>query len=219
MQDKPGSGTISFTYEDATYQTYYQRFGDVMRANLIPLVVLHGGPGLVHDYLLPLAGLAEKYNFPVIFYDQLGNGRSSHVRHKPASFWSIDIFVEELDNLIHKLAIQDGFNLLGHSWGGVLASEYLVRKQPSGLNKLVLSNPLASQQLWNRSNMELVKKFPRRVQEGLKGGTRDTPRYWEALNEYYAAHGCIVGSGRELFMKAVWQAIGPDGDPTVSNAQ
>ncbi len=190
MQNIPDCGTISFTYEDATYQTYYKRFGDMTRANLIPLVVLHGGPGLVHDYLLPLAGLAEKHDFPVIFYDQLGNGRSSH-----------------------------GFNLLGHSWGGVLATEYLIRKQPSGLNKLVLSNPLASQQLWNQSNMELVKKFPRLVQEGLKAGTRDTPRYREALNEYYAAHGCIVDSGRELFMKAVWQAIGPDGDPTVSNAQ
>lgn len=212
------NGTVSFTYGDATYETYYKRFGD-LTSTQIPLVVLHGGPGLVHDYLLPLAGLAEKHDIPVIFYDQLGNGRSSHISQKPASFWYIDVFVEELDNLIHKLAIQDKFNLLGHSWGAVLAIEYLIRKLPSGLTRLVLSNPLASQRLWNLSNMELVKKFPQHVQEGLRARTRDTQRYWEALNEYYAVHGCVVGSGREVFMKTVGQAIGPDGDPTVSNAQ
>jgi hypothetical protein len=68
------------------------------------------------------------------------------------------------------------------------------------------------------SNMELVK-FSQHVREGLTAGTKDTRRYWEALNEYSAVHGCVVGSGREVFMKTVGQGIGPDGDPTVSNVQ
>src|SRR5258708_1423155 len=117
MQD---SGTVGFTYEGVSYQTYYKSFGHPTHTR-IPVVVLHGGLGLVCTYLLPPASLAEKHDLPVIFYDQLGNGRSSHLRHKPASFWSINLFIEELDNLIHKLAIQDGFYLLGRSWGSVLA--------------------------------------------------------------------------------------------------
>lgn len=40
--------------------------------------------------------------------------------------------------------------------------------------------------------MELVKEFPQHVREGLRANTRDTQRYWEALNEYYAIHGCVV---------------------------
>ncbi|KAF8632741.1 hypothetical protein AX15_001710 [Amanita polypyramis BW_CC] len=217
-------GTVSFDYAGETYQTYFKLYGTpTTTATRAPLVVLHGGPGLVHDYLLPLASLSANHNIPVIFYDQLGNGRSSHCRPRneppssPHPFWSIDLFVNELDNLVHKLGIQDKFDLLGHSWGGVLAAEYEVRKQPAGLRKMVLSNSLASQQLWNRSNAELAKKFSLSVREGLKVGSKDMPRFWAALEEYYAAHGCIVDSGRELFMKAIWEAIGPDGDPTVSN--
>jgi len=55
----------------------------------IPLLCLHGGPGMPHDYLEPLAGLAASR--PVIFYDQLGCGRSD--RPADDSLWTADRFV------------------------------------------------------------------------------------------------------------------------------
>src|SRR5262249_45082275 len=58
----------------------------------IPVLCLHGGPGMPHDYLEPLEDLASRR--PVIFYDQLGCGRSD--RPADDSLWTTDRFVEEL---------------------------------------------------------------------------------------------------------------------------
>src|SRR5580692_3492940 len=83
-----------------------------------PLVVLHGGPGCTHDYLLSLADLATDGR-QVIFYDQIGNGRSTHLPERGADFWTVDLFVAELDNLLDALGLKDsGYHLLGQSWGG-----------------------------------------------------------------------------------------------------
>ncbi|KAI0372054.1 alpha/beta-hydrolase [Pilatotrama ljubarskyi] len=82
------------------------------------------------------------HRIPVILYDQLGNGRFTHLRDKPAEFWTIDLFVAELESLLVQLGIQDTFSLFGHSWGGILGAEFAVRKQPPGLKHLILSNSL-----------------------------------------------------------------------------
>jgi len=55
----------------------------------IPVLCLHGGPGMPHDYLEPLADLASSR--PVIFYDQLGCGRSD--RPADDSLWTTDELV------------------------------------------------------------------------------------------------------------------------------
>ena len=57
-------------------------------------------------------------SIPVVFYDQIGNGESSHIKNKPDTFWRAELFMDELDNLLKKLEIYDNFELLGHSWGG-----------------------------------------------------------------------------------------------------
>ena len=57
-------------------------------------------------------------SIPVVFYDQIGNGESSHIKNKPDTFWRAELFMDELDNLLKKLGIYDDFELLGHSWGG-----------------------------------------------------------------------------------------------------
>jgi pimeloyl-ACP methyl ester carboxylesterase len=78
-------------------------------------------------------------------YDQIGCGRSTRLPEKlgDGSFWTIDLFLAELENLLSHLEIQDDYDLLGQSWGGCLASELAVR-QPKGLKKLILANSLAS---------------------------------------------------------------------------
>jgi len=81
-----------------------------------PVVLLHGGPGATHDYLLPLEALAEGGR-AVIFYDQLGNGRSTHLPEQKSDFWTVQLFVKELASLLCHLGIAERYHLSGQSWG------------------------------------------------------------------------------------------------------
>src|SRR4051812_41937810 len=85
-------------------------------ASGIPLVVMHGGPGSAHGYLLSLAALADER--PVLFYDQLGCGFSD--RPDDVSLWNAERFAEEFQVLRHALKLEE-FHLFGHSWGAMLA--------------------------------------------------------------------------------------------------
>jgi proline iminopeptidase len=75
------------------------------QADATPLLCLHGGPGFTHYYLEPLEALAE--HRPVIFYDQLGCGRSD--RPDDITLWTVDRFVTELAQVRAAL----GLNRLG----------------------------------------------------------------------------------------------------------
>jgi proline iminopeptidase len=86
-----------------------------------PLLVLHGGPGAPHDYLENLIALADER--PVVFYDQLGCGRSE--RPDDPSLWRVERFVAELAAVLQTLGLSR-VNLLGQSWGTMLAVEYLL---------------------------------------------------------------------------------------------
>lgn len=217
----PSEGFIPFQYHGETFQTYYKVFGDINAKtnNHAPLIVAHGGPGLTHDYLEPFADLYDDISMPVILYDQIGNGKSTHLREKPDAFWSIDLFISELTNLINHFQIQHSFSLAGHSWGGVLASEFAVRKSPKGLKKLILTDALASVELWTESTLQLMQAFPKDVQEGLLAGMTDPPRYAAALNQFFAVHGCRVLPLPEEYVYSLDQILGPNGDPTVASAK
>ena len=123
------------------YRTWYRVVGDLGSGKL-PLVTLHGGPGGTHDYLEPYSRLAAEGR-AVIFYDQLGAGRSTHLRDKGADFWTVDLFLAELDNLLRHLGIEKRYHLLGQSWGGILAMEYALKYQQN-LKALIISNMVAS---------------------------------------------------------------------------
>ncbi len=94
--NKPASNAASAEGRIAfkEWHTWYKVVGAVTSEP--PLVVLHGGPGIPHEYLDPLAGLAHDGR-AVVFYDQLGCGDSTHL-HDP-SLWTVDLFVEQLDDL------------------------------------------------------------------------------------------------------------------------
>ncbi|KAJ7902800.1 Alpha/Beta hydrolase protein [Mycena olivaceomarginata] len=161
-------------------RSQYKVISDLSNQTQSPLIGLHG-PGMAHDYLIPLGDLFATQ--PIILYDQIGNARSTHFSDppKPATFWTIDLFVDELENLVKFFGLEKrGYYLLGHSWGGILAAEFEVR-HPYGLKGIVLSDFLADMGLWGKSNMELMSKFPAHVQEGLKGGFSDLKKYREAL--------------------------------------
>src|SRR6478672_4741447 len=83
-------GTVPFR----GFRTWYQVVGELLAPDgKLPLLVVNGGPGCAHDYLEDLASLADESGRPVVFYDQLGCGRSDHP-DDPA-LWVMDTFVEE----------------------------------------------------------------------------------------------------------------------------
>ncbi|KAG1851018.1 hypothetical protein C8R48DRAFT_727003, partial [Suillus tomentosus] len=75
-----------------------------------------------HIYMISHTEIYSLYDIPVIFYDQLGIGKSTHLRDKPAECWTPELFMDELDNLLVQLGVESDFDLLGHSWGGMLAA-------------------------------------------------------------------------------------------------
>ena len=181
--------------------------------------VLLLGPGITHEYLIPVSDLQETR--PVIFYDQLGNGRSTHLPNKPKTFWTIDLFIDELVNLVNYFGISSRYDILGHSWGGMLASELVIRRQPTGLRKLVIADSLCSMESWDESNRILQKALPEEVQADLKLGFKDKVRYRKALEIHYSRHGCILNPPPEEIASAVVNPLlgdretGEGGDPTV----
>lgn len=198
------------------YQTWYRITGDLADGKK-PLIVLHGGPGCTHDYVKSFSLLATD-GWPVIHYDQLGNGNSTRLPEKGADFWTVDLFLEELDNLIDHLGIQNGYHLLGQSWGGMLGAEHAVR-QPEGLCSLVIANSPASMALWVAEADRLRQELPTDVQTTLlqheHDNTTDSEEYANAVRVFYDRHVCRVTPWPDD-VKRTFDAI--DADPTVYHA-
>lgn len=170
------------------YKTWYRVVGED-RQGKFPLLCLHGGPGVPHDYLEPLEDLATTGR-RVIFYDQLGCGNSDQP-HDP-SMWRVGLFVEELGAVRTALGL-DRVHILGQSWGGMLAMEYTLTK-PRGIASLIVSNSPASIKQWVDEADRLRSELPASVQETLRqheaAGTTHAPAYMEAMLVFYHRHVC-----------------------------
>jgi proline-specific peptidase len=206
-------GTAPFIVGEDTFSTWYNLVGELPSTKR-PVVVLHGGPGLSHDYLTPIVDLAAAGR-PVILYDQIGNGRSSHAADKPNTFWTVDLMIDELANLLDHLGIADSFDILGHSWGGILGLEFVLRRTPLGLKRFVLSNSLARMASWNASRAEQVKAFPQDVQDGWAAGWKDPQGLRAAMKVVTAVHGCRLKPQPPEYWYSLDQTIQ---DPRVSIA-
>ncbi|KAL0578387.1 hypothetical protein V5O48_003608 [Marasmius crinis-equi] len=191
------SGEAKFEVPDAgkPCKTWYTVYGDHTKSR--PLVALHGGPGASHDYLNTLSSLKRTHGIPVVLYDQVGNGKSTHLPEKAGdtSFWTVDLFLKELDNLLSHFGIQDDYDLLGHSWGGMLAACHAVRR-PAGLKHLIIASSPASMELWVLAQNELRTKLDPRVQEILtkheEAGTTKSKEYEDAVDVFYKRHLCTM---------------------------
>jgi proline-specific peptidase len=168
----------------------------------IPLLVLHGGPGYPHDYLITLEGLAGERR-RVVFYDQLDCGRSD--RPGKPELWHIAYFVEEIVGVRMALGL-DHIHLLGQSWGGMLAIEYALG-QPVGLSSLILASTSASMPFWNAEAQRLRATLPAEVQEVLRrhedAGTTDSPAYQEAVIEFNRRYDCRIYPWPDPYKRAV----------------
>jgi L-proline amide hydrolase len=174
-------------------ETWYQITEPLQkRDGALPLIVLHGGPGMAHDYLRNLTALADETGRTVIHYDQFGCGRSTHRPDAPADYWTPGLFVEEFGALVAHLGLSE-YHVLGQSWGGMLGTEIAVRR-PRGLASLAICNSPASMQLWVEGAADLRAKLPTETQEALDrheaAGTTDDPEYLEATQVFYDRHVC-----------------------------
>ncbi|WP_424217625.1 proline iminopeptidase-family hydrolase (plasmid) [Streptomyces sp. BI20] len=210
--DPSAKGTVPF----GEYRTWYRVTGDP-HAGPPPLVVVHGGPGSTHDYLLALAELASDGR-AVVHYDQLGNGGSTHLPDKGVEFWTPELFLAELDNLLVALGIADRYTLFGQSWGGPLCALHAARR-PAGLRGLVLANAPAAYPDWLREMDRLRADLPPGTQEALLRheavGTYDSDEYLAAMRVFYERHVCRLTPWPRDFLSSFMEI---HNDPTVYHA-
>lgn len=168
----------------------------------IPLLLLHGGPGFPHDYLKPLEALADQR--PVIFYDQLGCGRSD--RPDDPSLWTLERYVDEVAAVREALELET-VHLLGQSWGTMLAVAYLSRFGPAGVVSTVLSAPYISTPRWIADQRAYLAAMPLPVQEAVRiheaSGDFAAPAYLEAMTSIYQKHLCRLESWPDCLQRSM----------------
>jgi proline iminopeptidase len=162
------------------FKLFYRTFGTGSNV----LLCLHGGPGAIHDYLLPLGRLGDE-NLKVVLYDQLGCGRSQ--RPVDTSLFRADYYVEEVEGIRQALGL-GRVNLMGSSWGGMLALLYTLRYQRN-LKKLVTTGALVNTQQCVAEMNQLKTQLPNAVQETLakyeSAWAFWHPEYLKAVDVYY----------------------------------
>ena len=145
-------GATEGTVQVGEVGIYYRTVGEGE-----PFVVLHGGPGMYHDELYPFF-LDFARSHQIIFYDQRGNGRSP-LENVDASVFSVDLLVEDLEALRTSLDLGK-LNIIGHSWGGLLAM-YYATAYPENVDRLItVSSAPVNSDLLVKCYMRLIDMLP-----------------------------------------------------------
>ena len=169
------------------YHTRAYVLGDISKG--IPLIILHGGPGGCVERYEPLEKLSN-LGIPLIFYDQLGCGYSKVPKNHKIS-WNFDIFLDEFENLVRYFKLKK-YNVLGHSWGGMLALEYVCNFEHKNLEKLILFSTLPSTKIWNEEHLKMLDEFSPEERQSLldenDGNNYDKKIYKIALKKFYRNH-------------------------------
>lgn len=153
------------------------------------VLCLHGGPGMTHNYILSLADLSQ-FGFEVFFYDQLGCGKSE--RPKNIALFTVERAVEEVENFRRKMKLGK-INLVGSSYGGLLALAYAIRYQRY-LKSLTTIGGYANVPLAISEITKLKSELPKEIKATLgryeELGEYDHPKYLEAVDVFYKRHLC-----------------------------
>jgi proline-specific peptidase len=185
-------------------RVWYRRSG---RAGSTPLLVLHGGPGAASYYVEPLADALAEHR-PTVVYDQLGCGRSD----KPGdpSLWTVERSIDELDAIRRELRLER-CHLLGQSWGGWLAIDYMCRS-PRGIVGLVLASTSASIPQFVAEARRLIEELPEPARTTLlelgARGEYASPEYQAAVGAFYRRHLCRLDPWPEAMAKSAAELDG-----------
>ena len=189
--DKVSGGVrmIPIQTPKGTFNVWTKRIGNNPSMKVL---LLHGGPGLTHEYFESFDSYFPNASIEYYYYDQL----ESHYSDQPndSSLWTIDRFVEEVEQVRKALGLDNtNFYLFGNSWGGILGIEYALKYQEN-LKGLIVSNMVSSIPAYNKyANEVLGPQLPPEVLKEVKEleakGEYKNPRYGELLfKHYYTEH-------------------------------
>lgn len=167
------------------FRLYYESYGEPKKGAVL---ILHGGPGISHDYLHPLADLAQ-FGYQVVLYDQLGCGRSQ--RPKSNGAYDFRRAVDEVEGVRRALKL-GRVHLFGHSYGTQLGTAYAL-EYPRSLRSLILAGPV----LWvpggERAWAKIMRELPPKAKtfwnrKDPKAEDNLDPRWQEGLREWEQTH-------------------------------
>jgi len=227
-QNVPANGPLVndyFNYEDSIesggvkmipiktpvgdFKVWTKRFGNNPK---IKILLLHGGPAMTHEYMECFETFFQRQGFEFYEYDQLGSYYSD--QPKDSSLWTVDRFVEEVDQVRQAIgADSTNFYILGNSWGGILAMEYALKYQKN-LKSLLVANMVASAPEYAKYAEDvLAKQMKPEVLAEVKEleAKKDfaNPRYMELLMpNFYREHLCRLTDFPDAFNRSMKHANG-----------
>jgi proline iminopeptidase len=191
------------------FKVWTKRFGSNPK---IKILLLHGGPAMTHEYMECFETFFQRQGFEFYEYDQLGSYYSD--QPKDSSLWTVDRFVEEVEQVRQAIgADSSNFYLLGNSWGGILAMEYALKYQKN-LKSLLVANMVASAPEYAKYAEEvLAKQMKPEVLAEVKEleAKKDfaNPRYMELLMpNFYREHLCRLADFPDGFNRSMKHANG-----------
>ncbi len=184
-----GVKLISVDTPKGTFRVWTKRTGNNPS---IKVLLLHGGPGVTHEYLEACDSYFPGAGFEYYYYDQLGSFYSD--QPDEPDLWDLPRFVEEVEQVRQALGLdRENLFLYGQSWGGILALEYALKYQQH-LKGLVISNMMASIPAYNEyAKTVLMPEMDQAVLAEIKrleaDGEFENPRYMELLiPNHYVQH-------------------------------
>ncbi len=180
-----GVKMIPINTKSGEFKVWTKRTGNNAK---IKVLLLHGGPGVTHEYLECFDSFFPQAEIEYYYYDQLESFYSDRPNDK--SLWSVERYVDEVEQVRKALGLSnDNFFLYGHSWGGMLAMEYALKYQ-SNLKGLIVSNMMASVPDYKTyANEVLGPQLESAVLEEIKAleaaGDFENPRYSELMYTHF----------------------------------
>jgi proline iminopeptidase len=184
-QFEGGIKMIPINTPSGTFNVWTKRVGNNPK---IKVLLLHGGPGATHELYSSFDGYLPQEGIEYYYYDQLGSYYSD--QPKDSSLWTIDRFVDEVDQVRQALGMnKDNFYLLGQSWGGMLAMEYALKHQEH-LKGLIICNMMSDLDAYEKYAKEkLGPQMPKEVFDEVmkieENSDFTNPRYAELLMEHH----------------------------------
>ncbi|NNF01701.1 MAG: proline iminopeptidase-family hydrolase [Bacteroidia bacterium] len=184
-----GVKMIPIQTSSGEYNVWTKRIGNNPTKKVL---LLHGGPGITHEYFECFDSYFPDAGIEYYYYDQLESWYSD----KPGdtSLWTIERFVDEVEQVRKALALsKDNFYLLGNSWGGILCMEYALKHQEN-LKGLIIANMVSSIPHYNKYANEvlgpqLAPEVLKEIKELEANKDYNNPRYGDLLfNHYYTEH-------------------------------
>lgn len=227
--------TFSQTYPDSQTDGMYfevngKKLWTLSFGNGDPLFFIAGGPGGNHYGLRDFDTLSS--DFQLVYFDGYGRGKSDTA--SVVTEYSLTEDIEDLEGLRKAMRFKK-INILGHSYGGVVAQGYAV-KYPENVSHLILANSFHSYLMWQANddncNHEIKTNYPEIWEKLMKirseGAVSSDPQHQELYG--MVPYGFLYGYNPENFgrsnrkpypnpmnMALYYQLVGKDGDFLVGN--